>query len=547
MYQKVVLFFIGLSLIFCSAFSSEFSVVPTLYKGRIRPFSTYAHAWLNDIAGNSVDINAEEFLWNLYLFGYTPYEKMPLFLIASKPIKELLSLNLEENHFSYKEIKHAKTIDDKNLNHLKEKIYLFTAFGNGVLNQNKQMNQASFSLTEELLDSDTFLLLPLKVRKEEWISLSSLAKTVGKKNLISNFTPYTDAAFKNLQEAYLSLEKMQRPTPEMASSLLNAYQEIAGSVYTRAEGKALYYPTLFQLQIEHFTYLLPFTETALFFYILAIIALLFFLEKKIGLGLFLAAFSINTCYLVLRCIVLERPPVTNMFESVIYVPFIASFVALILYRIFKNRMILLAASTTSCILLLIVYFTHIDKGLENVQAVLDSGYWLVIHVLMVVGSYALFILAGVLAHFYLGIFFLKNKESKILSTLILQCMYVGIALLISGTILGGIWAAESWGRFWDWDPKESWAFISSCIYLLWIHAYRFKIIKSFGLAMGAILGLLAISFTWYGVNYVLGTGLHSYGFGSGGEVYYYLFLGIEALFLSTILISYKFNPFLIRK
>ena len=124
-----------------------------------------------------------------------------------------------------------------------------------------------------------------------------------------------------------------------------------------------------------------------------------------------------------------------------------------------------------------------------------------------------------------------GKESPKLLDALLQSLYVGIALLIPGTILGGIWAAQSWGRFWDWDPKESWAFISSCVYLLIIHAYRFKRISGIGLAIGSIGGLLAISFTWYGVNYILGTGLHSYGFGSGGEWIYYSYVGLELAFI----------------
>ena len=129
---------------------------------------------------------------------------------------------------------------------------------------------------------------------------------------------------------------------------------------------------------------------------------------------------------------------------------------------------------------------------------------------------------------------------KQLSSMILQTLYIGTAMLIAGTILGGLWAAESWGRFWDWDPKESWAFISSAFYLIWIHAYRFHKISSFGLAFGSVSGLLAISFTWYGVNYILGTGLHSYGFGSGGEHLYYAFLGTESLFLSVVLWHHLF-------
>nr|WP_249270146.1 cytochrome c biogenesis protein CcsA [Neochlamydia sp. AcF95] len=223
-----------------------------------------------------------------------------------------------------------------------------------------------------------------------------------------------------------------------------------------------------------------------------------------------------------------------MFETVIYVPWIAVLTSLALARKIKNSFIMLSASIVALALIIMIKVTGLGSSLENVQAVLDSHYWLIIHVLMVVGSYGVFALAGVLGQIYLCQYLIHKQETSEMRELgqtILQAVYVGVILLIPGTLLGGIWAAQSWGRFWDWDPKESWAFISSCIYLIFIHAYTFKHIYFFGLAMGSILGLLAISFTWYGVNYILGTGLHSYGFGAGGEIYYYLFILAELFFL----------------
>jgi len=110
-------------------------------------------------------------------------------------------------------------------------------------------------------------------------------------------------------------------------------------------------------------------------------------------------------------------------------------------------------------------------------------------------------------------------------------------LKVYGNEVGGVWAAESWGRFWDWDPKESWAFISAVIYVTVIHAYRTRKIGMKGLAIGSIIGFNAITFTWYGVNYILGTGLHSYGFGSGGQNYYYLFLITEFIIISWALLA----------
>jgi ABC-type transport system involved in cytochrome c biogenesis permease subunit len=305
------------------------------------------------------------------------------------------------------------------------------------------------------------------------------------------------------------------------------YADVAGTCYLQAEGKALKFPTQGQLKAEFFLYKFPFKWLIVAGYTLSF---LFFLWKPRVAWLFLlSAFFLHSLALGLRIYILARPPVSNMGETILYVPWIAIGVGFL----FRTRIIApLAASLAAAILLL---FLPSTLSLENVQAVLDSRYWLMVHVLMVVGSYGVFSVAGICGH----IFLIQKKPTQQLEKTIIQTMYLGTALLIGGTILGGVWAAESWGRFWDWDPKEAWAFISSGVYLMWIHAYRFKKISGRGLAIGAIIGLAAITFTWYGVNYILGSGLHSYGFGNGGEIFYYLYLATELLFIIGILIYKK--------
>lgn len=303
------------------------------------------------------------------------------------------------------------------------------------------------------------------------------------------------------------------------------YSELEGKIFLKAEGKALYYPTQMELKIELFLHLFPFKWLIMGSYLLA--ALFFLLKPRVGWPFFIVGFFLHTLMLGLRCYVLKRPPVSNMAETLLYVPWIAASIAFF----FKKRTALPLSSALASVALLAFLPFHLS--LENVQAVLDSQYWLIVHVLMVVGSYGVFCVAGVCGHLYL----LQKKPSFSLEKTLVQTLYWGAALLICGTLLGGVWAAESWGRFWDWDPKEAWAFISSGVYLLWIHLYRFKKIAGFGLAVGAVIGLMFITFTWYGVNYILGSGLHSYGFGNGGELYYYLFLAAETLFLSTIFLK----------
>lgn len=403
----------------------------------------------------------------------------------------------------------------------------------------------------------TLLLLPNRYQPGEWLSLKTLSLKNNDLTSPSNFTTYPDPLFANIRSLYIQLEEayLQQKTTEitplrtqLSQALIEGYLPLAGTPYREAFGKALFYPSLNQLKAETFYYHYPITWLCVLFYCLACCFLLWgwSLNRSIlnisGLTWLVVAFSLHTILLCLRVFILKRPPVSNMFETVVYVPWVAVLTSLIIRCIYSNALIPMAASLLATALLIVLQLTHVNASMDTVQAVLDSQYWLIVHVLMVVGSYGIFLLCGVLGHLYL-IGFLVGRCSastlEFLGKFILQTMYFGVALLIPGTILGGIWAAESWGRFWDWDPKEAWAFISCCVYLIWIHAYRFQRIRHFGLAVGAVVGLQTIAFTWYGVNYILGTGLHSYGFGSGGEMYFYLFMAIEFLFLILVGIRYR--------
>jgi ABC-type transport system involved in cytochrome c biogenesis permease subunit len=403
----------------------------------------------------------------------------------------------------------------------------------------------------------TLKMIPGRSKAGEWFSLHALKINVydPQKNAlmpVSNFTSFSDEQFEKIRQAYLKLESavlhhtddIGMAVARFAAEMNHGYASIEGTAYKEASGKRLIYPSQLRLQAETAYYRLPLIEMAIGTYALALILFASSYALSRAVSVLLLGFAIHTAVLALRCFVLGRPPVSNMFETVVYVPWIAMVTGLIFYFTSRSRLILVSAGSVSLALLILLKLTQADSRMENVQAVLDSQYWLIVHVLMVVGSYGAFAVSGILGHFFLLTFVRaqqENSATQLIARAILQTMYVGVALLIPGTILGGVWAAESWGRFWDWDPKESWAFISACVYLLVIHAYTFHKIKDFGLAVGAVAGLMAISFTWYGVNYVLGTGLHSYGFGNGGEGYYFLYLFVELLFLSTVSLLRLYN------
>lgn len=393
-------------------------------------------------------------------------------------------------------------------------------------------------LRQRLLNAGSdFKMLPGRLVKNEWYSLKALNLEVYDPSTqtlvpIGNFTIYPDTLFSRIREDY-----QMHNLDALAVDLTTAYRTLQGEPYQQAAGKGIFYPTYSQLAAESWYYQTPLTLIALGVYAVAatLLGLALTLHLKslqvIGLTIMVLAWAIHTAILGVRIYILARPPVSNMFETVVYVPWIA--VTLSFVFLYFNRTIFIswAASLVAVILLTLLEVTQLNAGMETVQPVLDSQYWLIIHVLLVVGSYGVFILCGLLGHVYLLLRAWRHEEFPAVSKAILHTMYLGTGMLIAGTILGGVWAAQSWGRFWDWDPKESWAFITSCVYLIWIHAYTFNYIRAIGLAAGSIVGLWAISFTWYGVNYILGTGLHSYGFGSGGEGYYYAFLMGELLFV----------------
>ncbi len=441
----------------------------------------------------------------------------------------------------------------------------FQAYFLQLKNQNlspKEIKQAleSYLPTYTRLNQASSLLLALPgIHDGSWFPLKALNLNVysmqhNRMVPINNFTLYSHEEFENIRQNYHEWTKsvlnnhvieQQIALNKLSRSLLQAYQNLAGQISTEANGKVLYYPTLNQLKAESIYYQYPWIKLLIIFYTSSIILLYFAYRlnssfiRRSSITLLIFSFIFHTALLIGRSYLLNRPPVSNMFETVFYVPWVTLGGALLISYFRKSLFPLLAATIAAVILLTLIEFTELNQSLDNVQAVLDSQFWLFTHVLLVVGSYGLFILGAILAHFYLIFYLIYRREThtmRLLSESILQSIYLGLVMLIPGTLLGGVWAAESWGRFWDWDPKEAWAFISICVYLIGIHAYRYHKIHSFGLAIGAILGLLAISFTWYGVNFILGTGLHSYGFGSGGENFYYAFVIIEIIFTATLLV-----------
>jgi cytochrome c-type biogenesis protein CcsB len=238
----------------------------------------------------------------------------------------------------------------------------------------------------------------------------------------------------------------------------------------------------------------------------------------------------------MRVVISGRAPVTNMYESVIYLALGVSLFGCIFELIYRRRYILSAAAALATVALILADNcpAALDPSLQPLQPVLRSNFWLVTHVMTITLSYAAFALALGIGNITLGHFLVgstNHRAVEALTKFTYRLLQAGVLLLAAGTVLGGVWADYSWGRFWGWDPKEVWALIALLGYLAVLHARYVGWVRNFGIAALSVLCFALVVMAWYGVNFVLGAGLHSYGFGGGGQSYVLSALALQTLYV----------------
>ncbi len=229
-----------------------------------------------------------------------------------------------------------------------------------------------------------------------------------------------------------------------------------------------------------------------------------------------AAFLIHTAGLLSRMLLEGRPPVTNLYSSAIFIGWGAVGLGLLLERFWRNAIGLAVGSLVGFATLIIAHQLSLSEDtMIMMRAVLDTNFWLATHVTIVTLGYAATYVAGVLALFYvvLGVLtpVLDDGVSKSLTRMVYGIVCFATLFSFTGTVLGGIWADQSWGRFWGWDPKENGALIIVLWNALILHARMGGLVRDRGFNQLAIGGNIVTSWSWFGTN-MLNVGLHSYGF-----------------------------------
>jgi cytochrome c-type biogenesis protein CcsB len=259
-------------------------------------------------------------------------------------------------------------------------------------------------------------------------------------------------------------------------------------------------------------------------------------------------FLLHTLGLIARWYISGHAPWSNAYESMIYVGWATMLFGLLFGR--KSQLTVASTAFVASMILMIAHWNWMDPAIANLVPVLNS-YWLMIHVAVIVASYGPFTLAmilGLVALFL--IIFTNDKNKQKMKLAIAEISYinemaltVGLVMLTIGNFLGGQWANESWGRYWGWDPKETWALISIMVYAFVIHARFVPGLRSkWVYNVMSVFAFYSILMTYFGVNFYL-TGLHSYASGDKVVTPSFIYISVLSLILISVISYFKFKKF----
>ncbi len=580
---------------------SDFTRLPILHNGRIKPLDSFARLFAKSFSGTETPQGKSALEWLAHsLFDPAGAQQVPLF-----KIRDYTALGLPQtpaSTYSYAQLSHALQSKAPMINHLLQRPEKEWS-----TSQHSLMRAYQYSILYDQILRSLTMVLPLAITppkafkkkashtksyynfmdlkkysqpikekandilrrkgdniakytpsEKEIVNFSfqiQLLEQAGEQNRLLRFIPPQWKGTEKEKEWFSPWEivLLGQGSPSTATTLTlweqashayikgdkTSWEKIIKSIWERTNASLKNKNLTLRFELEIIYNIIHPFKTAMLFYFLTLLALLSGvttkkpLWTKFAYAALIPALSLHTLGIILRIFILERPPVGTLYESIIFVALICVSGAFFLKKIQTNKnknkrkesnlnntqITLLIASVSGTFLLFIAEAFATDDTMKMLMAVLNTNFWLTIHVLCITIGYGWCLLASFLAHLYLiGAAFPNKKNgtnrfSSLKPSIKLLAM---IALLFTavGTILGGLWADQSWGRFWGWDPKENGA-LAIILWLIWLlHGKLSQHISAYSWMAGIAALTIIVSLAWFGVN-LLGVGLHSYGFISG--------------------------------
>ncbi|MES2475041.1 MAG: cytochrome c biogenesis protein CcsA [Verrucomicrobiota bacterium] len=407
--------------------------------------------------------------------------------------------------------------------------------------QGQEMDAHLKDLLQQVFDGANFakfglfLLPPADPKDEKWKSAgNAIVETLG------------DTAGDTAQRVadIKALENTARNLSESEAAFRKQLVALRSDLVKRAEARGEYQ----HVELEADYYRADWFLNAIVLFILGTITALVMWTAGQGrtgrvfswltLGFTFAGMTLCIIAIVQRCIIMQRPPVGNLYDTIIFIATTIVIFALVVELITRRRFALGIAPILALMFVILARRFEVGDAKDHMTplvAVLDSNYWLTIHVITITLGYAAGLLSAMLAVFYLlirglGLMEDDREVRRFFTRTVYGTICLTLFLSLVGTVLGGIWANDSWGRFWGWDPKENGALLIVLWTLAILHARLGGYIREWGLHFAAVFTGAVVAFSWWHVNF-LGVGLHNYGF-TAGKNSIYIFYGIIVLILS---------------
>ncbi len=490
--------------------------LPIQQGGRVKPLYVHAHEVIKELTGKSkISVTLEN----------GEQEKIPAViaycLLSSESLTSSSSvtneMTLRQNFLSNFLKTHIEHVDVLKL-----------------LNRNSSQKDILFTElipNEEVLRSE---LMKLKVQSSYKTSLNSLYNKLFLYKEITSGENWKISVPIREQSQWLSLNVINQQM-KVEGIDLSSNPNIIQSLVKKSQED--------YVRLNNDDYLLELTyakahlaEWSLIITLLALASLVLLKKLQWPLGLSVLTLTLQTAFLILRILISKRAPITNMYETVLFSGYGALLLSMAIGHFKKQNIYLFIGLGYNVCSLMMINFANgmLSATIGPLVPVLRDNFWLSTHVTTIILSYGALALSWILANRVL----IKSKFKKLTQEEFIESQEImyntlkyGTTLLALGIILGGVWADYSWGRFWGWDPKETWSLIVLCIYMAILHGRYTTWINGGRFIITTGAAFMSVMMAWFGVNYILASGLHSYGFSQGGAFFLGAFFTIQILIL----------------
>jgi len=502
--------------------------------GRMKPLDTQNREILNKLSGKDTwqGMSANQVILGMFSRP-TIWKKVKIIRVKTPKLREVLGVNDTQKYVTFMDF-----FDENGK-------YKLTS---EVERANKKVQSARGTYDRDLIKADERLniifmsyrgvlltIFPLPNDKEDkWVDFKTMFNKVNNSKIKRSTSRLLDVAYnRNYEKGLKYIEDIKQYQKETSKHLIPTDEKLETELWYNKTN------LFFKLSIAYLLLgilFLFYGLTSIFFNKLANNRVKSFVAYTA-----IALFLVHTFGIAIRWYIGGYAPISNTYETMIYISYSSVIASILFFR--KSIMALSASFIMAGIFIFAAYLGEIDPQITNLVPVLKS-YWLSIHVSVITASYGFLGLGAILGMVSLLLFILRSENRKHIDQHIENITYIneitlilGLILLVIGNFLGAIWANESWGRYWGWDPKETWAYISILVYTIVLHIRLLKdIYSSYLFSVLSVLSFSSILMTYFGVNFYL-AGMHSYATGDPVPIPSWVYI-TSGIILTLIIKSY---------